>query len=207
LFEGFTMLLAASVLTWMIFWMYRQGRTIKGELEAGVNRATMRGGQQAIFLIAFLAVLREGIELALFLTAATFATNALLTVSGAAIGLLGAAALGWLLFQTALHLDMRRFFLLTGALLILFAAGLVAQGVHELNEAGWIPVIIENVWNTNPILDESSLAGQMLKVLFGYHGNPSLTEVLAYFTYFAVILFGLLYNRARSLALIDPEKS
>jgi len=205
LFEGLTMLLAAGLLTWMIFWMARQGRRIKSELEAGVSQATLRGGQQALFFVAFLAALREGIELALFLVAATFATNALLTLGGAVLGLVTAAALGWLLFQSTLRLDMRLFFLVTGGLLILFAGGLVAQGVHELIEAGWIPAIVENLWNTNLVLNEDGLAGQLLKALFGYNGNPSLTEVLAYFTYLAVILSGLLYSRVRTLAPLKPE--
>jgi len=75
----------------------------------------------------------------------------------------------------------------TGFLLILFAAGLVAHGVHEFNEIGWIPAVIEHVWDVNTILDENSVAGQLLKTLFGYNGNPSLTQIIAYFAYLAVV--------------------
>ena len=80
---------------------------------------------------------------------------------------------------------------MTGFLLILFAAGLVAHGVHEFNEAGIIPSVVEHVWDINPILDENATLGSILKALFGYNGNPSLTEVLAYFAYFVAIFFGL----------------
>lgn len=201
IFEGIAMLLAASVLTWMIFWMNRQARFIKGELEANVNRATSTGGTHALFSLAFLAVAREGIELALFLTAATFATDPQSTIFGALLGLGAAVLLGWGLFASTVRLNLRRFFQVTGFLLILFAAGLVAYGVHEFNEVGWIPTIIEHVWDVNPILDENSTAGLMLKALFGYNGNPSLTEVLAYVAYFVAIFFSLRWANRPAKAL------
>ena len=191
IFEGITMFLAAGVLTWMIFWMQRQARTIKSELEAEVRRASTKTGSWALFSLAFLAVVREGVELALFLTATSFAAGATQTWSGALLGLAASALLGWMLFASTVRLNLRAFFQVTGVLLILFAAGLVAHGVHEFNEAGWIPAIIEHVWDTNFILNEASLAGELLKALFGYNGNPSLTEVLAYLVYFAAIVVGL----------------
>lgn len=191
IFEGIAMLLAATVLTWMIFWMNRQARSIKGELEAGVNLATSTGGTRALFSLAFLAVVREGIELALFLTAATFASDPQNTILGTLLGLVAATFLGWGLFASTRRLNLRRFFQVTGVLLILFAAGLVAHGVHEFNEVGWIPSVVEHVWDVNPIIDENSTLGLMLKALFGYNGDPSLTEVIAYLAYYAMILLGL----------------
>jgi high-affinity iron transporter len=190
-FEGATMLLAAGVLTWMIFWMQRQARQVKTDLEAGVRRAAAQGGKAALFFLAFLAVLREGIELALFLTAAAFASDGLQSLLGALLGLAASAVLGWLLFKAALRLNLRIFFQVTGALLILFAAGLVAHSVHEFNEVGWIPPVVEHIWDTNSLLHEDSPFGALLNVLFGYNGNPSLTEALAYLAYFAAILIGL----------------
>jgi len=103
------------------------------------------------------------------------------------LGLGTAALLGWTLFATTVRLDLRRFFQVTGILLILFAAGLVAHGVHEFNEVGWIPSVIEHVWDVNAIVDENSVPGQLLKTLFGYNGNPSLTEMIAYFAYLVVV--------------------
>jgi high-affinity iron transporter len=205
IFEGITMLLAASVLTWMIFWMSRQARYIKRDLEAGVRQATMQGGAQALFGLAFLTVVREGIELALFLSAATFASNAQATLVGGMLGLSTAILLGWALFASTIKLNLQRFFQVTGLLLILFAAGLVAYGVHEFNEVDWIPAIVEHVWDVNSILDENSGLGAMLKVLFGYNGNPSLSEVLAYLAYYVAIFFGLRLVERRTGIVPQPQ--
>jgi high-affinity iron transporter len=194
IFEGVTMLLAAGILTWMIFWMGKQARFLKSELEDGVNKAAASTGKRAVFWLAFMAVVREGVELAIFITAAFFASNQgetsanlIQILAGTILGLGTAVLLGYTIFATALRLDLRRFFQVTGILLILFAAGLVAHGVHEFNEVGWIPGVVEHVWDVNMILDENSITGQLLKTLFGYNGNPSLTEMIAYFVYIAVI--------------------
>jgi high-affinity iron transporter len=194
IFEGITMLLAAGILTWMIFWMGRQARFLKSELEDGVHKAAATTGKRAVFWLAFMAVVREGVELAIFVTAAFFASNQGETstsltqiLAGTILGLGTAILLGYTIFATTVRLDLRRFFQVTGILLILFAAGLVAHGVHEFNEVGWIPAIIEHVWDVNMILDENSVAGLLLKTLFGYNGNPSLTEMIAYFAYIAVV--------------------
>ncbi len=155
-------------------------------------------GKRAVFFVAFLAILREGIELALFLTASVFATDTLQTLLGAMLGLGTAILLGWSIFAAIIRLDLRRFFQVTGFLLILFAAGLVAHGVHEFNEVGWIPAVIEHLWDVNAIVDENSTFGQLLKALFGYNGNPSLTEMLAYVAYFVAVFLGLrLANKPR----------
>ncbi len=205
IFEGIAMLLAAGVLTWMIFWMSRQAHTIKGELESGVHKAAFESRKRGLFALAFLAVLREGIELALFLVASVFASDVQQTMLGAFLGLGTAILLGWSLFATSIHLDLRRFFQVSGFLLILFAAGLVAHGVHEFNEAGVVPAVIEHVWDVNPILDETAMLGSMLKALFGYNGNPSLTEVLAYIAYFTAIFFGLHMFERRAGTAIQPQ--
>lgn len=198
IFEGLAMLSAAGVLTWMIFWMDRQGRHMQAELERDVHRAATGGGTWAIFSLAFLAVLREGIELALFLTAATFTSTAAATLLGGLLGLGLAALAGWLIFATTSRLDVRTFFRVTSILLIFFAAGLVAHGIHELNEARVIPAVIEHVWDINPILDENSGGGQILKALLGYNGNPSLTEVLAYVCYWVIVLLALRRRRTQA---------
>ncbi len=196
IYEGVTMLLAAGILTWMIFWMSKQSKNIKSDLEDGVNKAALTTGKRAIFGLAFFAVVREGVELALFITAAFFAgnsenvtTNIILTLTGVVLGLGTAVLLGWSLLAATARLNLRRFFQITGYLLILFAAGLVAHGIHEFNEVGWIPSVIEHVWDVNAVVDESSVFGELLKTLFGYNGNPSLTEVIGYFTYLAVAAY------------------
>lgn len=200
-FEGITMLLAAGVLTWMIFWMKYQSRNISASLEAEVRQAVRVHSRRALFLIAFLAVVREGIELALFLTAASFTSGAQQTLIGAGLGLAATALLAWALFSSLIRLNLRHFFNVSSILLILFAAGLVAHGIHELNEAGWVPAVVEHVWDINHLVDENGVTGTVLKTLFGYNGNPSLTEVLAYFAYFVALYFGLQRQQGQLAAL------
>jgi high-affinity iron transporter len=205
LFEGMTMLLAAGVLTWMIFWMQRQGRSIRTELEADVRQAVTGGSQRALFALAFVAVVREGIETALFLTAAAFSATPAQTLIGGGLGLTLAVVVGWLLFVVSVRLDVQAFFRVTSILLILFAAGLVAQGVHELQEAGVLPVLVEHVWDMNLILDENSTVGGILKALFGYNGNPSLLEVVSYVAYYLIV--GTAIGLGQRTAKSAPELS
>ena len=200
-FEGFTMLFAAAVLTWMIFWMQKQGRQIQKGLEAEVRDALSGGQTVALFSVAFLAVLREGVELALFLTAVNFSSSVvgeapILGWLGGVLGLIAAIVIGWLMYESALKLNLRRFFQFTSIVLIFFAAGLVGHAVGEFNELGWIPPVIEQVYSLNHIVPETTLLGQFMSALFGYNANPSLTEMLAYIGYFVVVL-GLMrfFNR------------
>jgi high-affinity iron transporter len=186
------MLLAAGILTWMIFWMQTQGRRLQTELAAGIQQAAVAGQGWALFSLAFLAVLREGIEAALFLTAVALTAGASATFLGGLLGLLSAALLGWALYAATLRLDIRRFFTLTGLLLLFFAAGLVTHGLHEFIELGWLPGLIQHVWSTSRILPEASSFGQVLKALVGYNDSPSLTEALSYFAYIALITLALL---------------
>jgi len=187
-FEGVAMLLAAGVLTWMILWMQNHGSNLKSEIEKQTNQAAFGNGQKALFALAFLAVFREGIELALFLLAARLTSSPLQTLSGALLGLLSATILGWVLFTSTMKLSLRGFFGATNILLIVFAAGLVGLGIHEFNEAGVIPSIIEHVWDVNRILSDKSEVGLLLKALIGYNGNPSLTEVAAYIAYLVALI-------------------
>jgi high-affinity iron transporter len=187
IFEGIAMLVAAIVLTWMIFWMQRQGRNIQAELESDVRRAVTTGGSWALLSLAFVAVVREGIETALFLTAAAFSNTPGQTFVGGAAGLVVAIVLGWLIFAVGKRLDIGAFFRVTSVLLILFAAGLVAHGIHELQEASLLPTLVEHVWNVNDLLDENSAGGTFLKALFGYNGDPSLLEVIAYGVYLVTV--------------------
>lgn len=196
IFEGIAMLSAAVLLTWVIFWMGRHAATLREKLETDVQKASIsQGNRWALFGLSFLAIGREGFELVLFLTAVRLATDMVQTLLGALLGLAGAVALGWILFTSSKRLNLSQFFKLTSLLLVLVAAGLVGHGIHELNEAGIIPPIMEHVWDINPILNEKHLLGQLLTALFGYNANPSLTEVLAYIAYFFGV--GLLLRGSR----------
>lgn len=211
IFEGTAMLSAAAILTWVIIWMKNQSRTVSLKLETGVQHAVIKDSQTALFFLAFLSVIREGIELAIFLTATSMDTDGVKVLLGAALGLATVIVLAILLFKSLIRLNIVRFFQVTSIILILFAAGLVAHGIHEFNETGIIPSVIEHLWNINHILDEKSTLGELLKTLVGYNGNPSLTEVIAYVLYFVLIWIASRYvsQRGQNLAVIQkkiPEK-
>jgi len=197
IFEGTMMFLAVCVLTWMIFWMHSQARHIKSGLEREVRAAIGAGQNWGLASLTFFAVFREGVETALFLTAAAFVADEANTLWGGLIGLIGAVIVGWMVYASTVRLNTRRFFDITSVLLLLFAAGLFAHGVHEFQAAGLLPTLIEHMWNTNSILDEKSILGLILKAVFGYNGDPSLLEVVAYWGYWAVILLGSRWWNAR----------
>lgn len=185
IFEGVMMWTAAGFLTWMILWMQSRAARIKAILHEEVGQA-IHIGKASIFFVAFVAVLREGIELALFLTASAFSSDVMQTAVGALVGIAAAALIGWGVFRASIKLNVKRFFQVTSVLLIFFAAGLVAHGMHEFIEAGLIPGVVEPLWDTNGLMDEDSLPGQIFKTLFGYNGNPALTEAISYALYFAI---------------------
>ena len=204
IFEGLALLFAAGVLTWMILWMQKQGKHIKKEIESETARA-LGTSSKALFFLAFIAVFREGLELALFLLATSFVSGGSVTLIGALLGLGSALILGWMLLSTTKRLNLRVFFQVTNILLIFFAAGMVAYGVHELNEAGWIPAIIYPVWDINHILSDKSELGLVLKALFGYNGNPSLTEVIAYVTFMTFLLANYVRFQRRDLMRLPAK--
>ena len=205
LFEAVSMLFAAGLLTWMIFWMSRQARTLRQEIEADVRKATLQPGRLALFFLAFFSVLREGVELALFLLAARLASNPIQTVMGSGLGLALAVLLGIALFSASYKLNLRRFFQFTNFLLIIFAAGLVAHGVRELNKIGWIPALINPIWDINFILSNQSPLGEFLGALVGYNGSPSLSEALAYAVYFICLGVVVVVGFRRPAAHTTPR--
>lgn len=202
IFEGATMILAAGVLTWMIFWMMRQARLIKGELQRGVDRALAAGAAWGLFLLVFFAVVREGTETAFLLQAAAFAAAGQSTLLGAVTGLAGAIGVGVLIYAFGVRIDLRAFFRVTAVVLLLFAAGLVSHGAHELAEAGLLPELVEHVWDTRAVLDHTQGVGALLRALFGYSHAPSLLEALTYVGYLALVL-GL--SRTRFAAAVTPR--
>ncbi len=194
IFEGITMLFGALLLTTMILWMMKQ-KHIAMELEHRVATELTQAHKFGLFSLVFIAVLREGIETVIFLGASRFAsTNN--TVIGALAGITAVIFLGYTMFIESMKINIKKFFNITSILLILFAAGLVAHGVRELQESTIIPTIIEQVWDINPpinpgdsypLLHEKGYIGSILKGLFGYNGNPSLIEVLSYLVYLALV--------------------
>jgi high-affinity iron transporter len=199
-FEGLTMLLAAGVLTWMILWLGVHGRQMQLGIEKEVEQAALKRQATAVFAVAFLAVLREGIETALFLSAAAFQDAQVPVVLGGLAGIATASLLGWLLFRATIRLNVRGFFRLTGLLLLLFSAGLFSHAVHEFVEAGMLPALLNPAWTTEAILSESSLVGAVMRTLFGYNADPTLLEVLAYLTSLIGVWITLRMLRAREPA-------
>ncbi len=207
IFEGTMMLLAVGVLTWMIFWMRYQGRFLKRELEQKMQSAVASGAVLGIFGIAFFAVLREGIETALFLSASAFADNGISTLIGGVVGLVLAIGAGYAMYGLAIRLDLRLFFDVTSLLLLIFAAGLFAHAIHEFQEIGWLPFLTAQAWNLETVLPNSSLVGSILRALIGYNDSPSVLEVVAYLAYWFAAIFGVRLYTQRITTQLAPSRS
>lgn len=207
--EGVIAFVAVAVLTWMIFWMAKQARALRGHLQTQVDSALASGGGTALALIAFVAVLREGLESALFLISTTVGgTSNSGQLAGGLLGLATAALIGYLVYQGGRRIDIRLFFKITGVLIILFAAGLAAKGVHEFQEVGWIPTSVEHIWTIGVLNPDTSLAGEFLSSLFGWDPDPSLEQVIVYFAYLIPALIGFLRTtRKRSTPTSEPVKA
>lgn len=184
--EGILALAAAGVLTWMIFWMREHAREIKGELHHRID-AALAHNPATLAVIAFVAVAREGFETALFLLGAeTNSASGSEVIVGGLAGLAVAALLGIALHKGTHHLDLPRFFHWTGALLVLFAAGLFAKGVHELRELFEIEwsVIADPVWTiTSGPLAKGSQVHDFLAGLLGWSASPERIRLAAYLAY------------------------
>jgi high-affinity iron transporter len=193
--EGLTGLLAVGVLTWMLFWMRRQGRAIKGELEHGVDIALTTGSTYALVGLAFLAVIREGVETVLFLIPIlTFNGTGIDTVLGGVLGLAISVALGWAIFFAGIRVNLRRFFTVTGTVLIFVSAGLVAFAIAEFGEAG----LLANTgvaFDINRILPDSGPIGSVLRGLFGYRSAPTPLELAGYLAYLIPVLVLFIIDR------------
>jgi high-affinity iron transporter len=198
IFEGLTMLLAAAVVTWMLFWMRRTAANIKGTLHAGIDRALTEGGVWALSALAFTAVIREGIETSLFLlgqaTAATEAdAGAGGTLLGALIGLLIAIGLGYGFYRGARVINLKTFFRWTGVALIFIAAGLLSHAVHEFVEIGAIGVGTATAFDISSVLphegeDLIGVIGQLLRALFGYTSTPEWATLVTWLVYVAAVM-------------------
>jgi high-affinity iron transporter len=180
------MLLAAAVLTWMIFWMRRQARALRGDLEATMGTAIGAPDVKlAVIGAAFLAVLREGVEAALFLLAIATERPGGPTLAGALIGVAIAGVLGWMVVVGGRRMPMRQFFAVTGVVLIVFAAGLVARGVAYLQYAGDLPTLWDAVYDLTGVtwLTTNTEVGRFLSALVGWDPRPSIEQVVVWLTF------------------------
>lgn len=195
--EGVAMFAAAGLLTGMIFWMRRHAGSLKRDLQVRAEQAVAGGAPLAVAGLAFTVVAREGVETALFLLAGSFQAGAgWAYVVGGLAGLVLASVLGYLVYKGGTRLTLQVFFNVTGALLIVFAAGLVMNGLKEFHEVSLIPALVPHVWDTYAYFSDTTPAGRLAATLLGYDASPSLLQVLAYFGY--LVFAGYFYFGRRS---------
>jgi len=209
LIGGCLSIVAVAFVTWMIFWMARAARGLGGELRGQIDEAA-DGTRWSLVIVAVLAVGREGLETALFLWAATKAgtreTVGTITPTweplvGAALGLLTAVVLGYLIYRGAIRINLSKFFTWTGAFLILVAAGVLAYGIHDLQEAGFLPGLNNLAFDVSDTIDVNSWYGTLLKGIFNFSPATTKLELAAWLLYaIPVMVLFLLGVRRRSTA-------
>ncbi len=209
LIGGGLSIIAVGFVTWMIFWMARAARGMSGVLRSQVDRAA-EAGRWSLTVVAMLAVGREGLETALFLWAATEAsareTGATgVPLLGAAAGLVTAVVLGYLIYRGALKINLTRFFTWTGAFLIVVAAGVLAYGIHDLQEARFLPGLNTLAFDVSAAIPPNSWYGTLLKGIFNFSPATTQLELAAWLLYFVPVLtIFLLKVRQRSHAQTRP---
>jgi high-affinity iron transporter len=194
-FEAATLLVAAAVVTWMLFWMRRESMAIRGELHAAIDRAVTEGATLGLAVLAFSAVIREGLETSIFLVAQVTSAGAGggSVLVGALIGLAAAVAIGWLFYTGSRRVDLRSFFRWTGIGLIFIAAGLLARAVHELVEVGAIAFGSQPAYDITSVFSDATGLGQFLRAILGYSSAPEVTTLVVHLAYLVAVL--VLYLR------------
>ena len=201
LLQAGILFLAVGVVSWMVLWMNRHARGLRGELCRKADSALQTGRLAGLALVAFVAVFREGVETVLFLWGVVVQRGAapgVIPLVGA--GLAGAALAGataWLFFRGFAFLSLPVFFRATGVLLLLVAGGLLTTAVNKLIGLGYLPPLVPQVWNTSWLVRDGSAIGAVLGALVGYRSRPSLLEVLALAGYLPPMLWALRRGEAR----------
>jgi len=199
LFESIVAFIAVGVLTSMVFWMKSAARSIKAQLHDQIDASleTSRGGAIALVLMAFFAVGREGLESVFFLLATFEQSTGIGVPLGAILGLVAAVAFGLLIFYGGVRLNMRKFFRVTGAFIVIVAAGLLAGGLRSLHEAGLWNGLQQIVADWSAVLPKDDPLGAVLSGMFGYNDMPTLGEALIYFAYLIpALIYFLMPTRA-----------
>ena len=209
LFEGTVSLIAVGVLTWMIFWMRRQGAKVRSELQHRVDAALLGGGY-ALAGLAFVVVLREGVETALFVfgsdkAAANGSGGTLAGIIGALVGLCVAAIIGVAIYKGSVKLNVRAFFRVTGGVILVVAAGLLAFAVGEFQEAGLLPGFGVIAFDITGVLPDASGVGAVLHSLIGYRSAPTLLEVVAWIGYLVGAGYGFFRPHAPAAAPVPTS--
>ncbi|MBE9527871.1 MAG: FTR1 family protein [Proteobacteria bacterium] len=186
--EGVMMLTAVLFITWMVVWIFST-RNLSNEIAQKAERATELGssgawGAAGIVLLISMAVMREGFETAIFLNAASSTGGA--SLSGALTGVALALILSYSVFKGSRLVNIKTFFRVTTAMLVLFAAGLFSHALLEFQQAGLISPVIDHIYDISWLMNKSSTTGSLLNSLFGYTGRPSLVEMGGYLGYLTV---------------------
>lgn len=190
IFAGTVSFIAVVFVTWMIFWMKKSARTISTDLRNQLDKAAVSGGQLAVAVMAFVAVVREGAETAIFYWAASQATgNAGASLLGLTLGLATAVVLGWAIYKSSASINLPKFFKVTGVLLVFVAAGVMSYGIHEFQEVGWLPGEDNVVLNLATWLPEGSVFSTLVAGIFNISAKTSAIQAVAYVTYVAVVLY------------------
>jgi high-affinity iron transporter len=197
IFETVTYLLAVAVLTYMTFWMRKHARSISKELRARTDAALDGRARWGMALLAFQAVGREGLETVIFTLAIVFSTSAAGALSGSVIGLACSLVIAFMIYKAGHKLNLARFFTVIGILLMVFAAGLLADSIQNMQELGWLPVLTTPLWHTTSLLSQDSALGDVLHSFFGYSDAPTPLQLVGYVAYLAVAVAVYLGVRAR----------
>jgi len=192
IFETVTYLLAAAVLTYMTFWMRNHARSLSKELRSRAEAALDGKARWGLGVLAFQAVGREGLETVVFTLAIVFSTSPARALSGAVLGLAGSLVIAFVIYRLGHKLNLSRFFTVIGVLLMVFAAGLLADAVQNLQELGWLPVLNLPMWHTGQLLSEDSAFGDVLHSFFGYSDSPTPLQLLVYVAYLAIVIVAYL---------------
>jgi len=188
LFAGLTSFIAVGLVTWMVFWMKRTARTLRNDLHGKVDSAIM-GGPISLALVAFFAVVREGLETALFIYANFKTAGAASSATvGLILGLTLAIALGYLIYNRSVKLNLSKFFTVTGVALIIVAAGVLSYGVHEFQELGWLPGADTFIWDVTPWIAKESILGSILGGTIGFDTTTSFLQFFAWAGYLIAVL-------------------
>jgi high-affinity iron transporter len=196
IFETATYLLAAAVLTYMTFWMRNHARSISTELRSRADAAMDGKARWGLALLAFQAVGREGVETVVFTLAIIFSTSPASAVSGALIGLAGSLVIAFVIYRLGHKLNLGSFFTVIGVLLMVFAAGLLADAVQNMQELGWLPVLNLPMWHTGQLLSQDSALGDVLHSFFGYSDAPTPLQLLVYVGYLVIVIAAYLGLRS-----------
>ena len=187
-FAGTTSLLAVCLVTWMVFWMKRTARHLKGQLEGQMSTAIL-GGPLALAGAAFFAVVREGLETSLFIYAnfKTVSSTPSATV-GLLLGLGVAIGLGYLIYRSSIKINLGKFFTYTGTALIVVAAGVLSYGIHEYQELGWLPGPDFFIWDVTSVIAKESLLGGILAGTIGFDTTTSWLQFIVWAAYLGIVL-------------------